>query len=288
MSTQEIENKNTIIDSNETIVPIENENELGSNNSIVKEKKDIEKTLKKKNHLILKIILGLISLIIIVLIVICIIYLSTYSHATKNALQFMQSDNDVKVNKIDSGYFFDGPGTDKALIFYPGGKVDETAYSEILNGLSKNGIDCYLVKMPFHLAIFGKNKADKIINENKELYDKWYIAGHSLGGAMAAYYASSHSDTIDGLALLAAYSTKPIADNVKVVTVLGTNDKVLNWDTYNNNKKNLPNNFTEVKIEGGNHGQFGDYGEQKGDGKATIPLLEQHNKTVSAILDAFN
>ncbi|OUM62565.1 hypothetical protein PIROE2DRAFT_67449, partial [Piromyces sp. E2] len=141
--------------------------------------------------------------------------------------------------------------------------------------------------MPFHLAIFGKNKADSIIDENKELYDKWYIAGHSLGGAIAGYYASSNKEKVNGLALLAAYSTKPISDDIKVVTVIGTNDKVLKWESYNENKKNLPNEFTEVKIEGGNHAQFGDYGNQKGDGIASIPLSEQHNKTISAILDAF-
>ena len=33
-------------------------------------------------------------------------------------------------------------------------------------------------------------------------------------------------------------------------------------------------------MEGGNHSQFGNYGEQKGDGKATISAEEQQRQTV--------
>lgn len=37
--------------------------------------------------------------------------------------------------------------------------------------------------------------------------NSWYVGGHSLGGAMAASYAAKHTDELDGLVLLAAYST---------------------------------------------------------------------------------
>ncbi|ORX42082.1 hypothetical protein BCR36DRAFT_587483, partial [Piromyces finnis] len=247
---------------------------------------------KKKKNIILKTVLGIVTGIIILILVILIgflIYLRIYSHATENALSFMNDKDEVTVKKIDTGYFFDGPGTENALIFYPGGKVEETAYAEILHGIAKQGIDCFLVKMPFRMALFSINKANKVIENNSDKgYKNWYIAGHSLGGAMAGYFVNSYSEKVNGFALLAAYSTKPIPESVHVLSIVASNDKVLQWEKYNDYKKNLPsNNFNEIIIQGGNHGQFGDYGKQKGDGEATISLEEQHKQIIEAIIKEF-
>eukprot|EP00833_Pecoramyces_ruminatium_P006865 jgi/Orpsp1_1/1180897/evm.model.c7180000075059.1 len=212
--------------------------------------------------------------------------IANYYQATSNALTYMQSTDTVIVTEKSSYYFFDGPGTDKALIFYQGAKVDEKAYAEIMYNLADLGIDCFLVKMPLRIAILGINKANAIINAYN--YDHWYISGHSLGGAVAAMYASNHGSTIDGLALLAAYSTKQIPNNMKVVSIVASNDEVLNWNKYNSNISHLPANFTEITIEGGNHAQFGDYGAQSGDGTATITVEEQHQIIINAILQEFN
>ena len=45
----------------------------------------------------------------------------------------------------------------------------------------------------------------------------------------------------------------------------------------------MPDNFTEVVIDGGCHAYFGMYGEQEGDGVATISNQEQIAKTADAI-----
>jgi hypothetical protein len=47
----------------------------------------------------------------------------------------------------------------------------------------------------------------------------------------------------------------------------------------------LPPDATIVVIEGGNHAQFGYYGIQTGDGKATISREDQQAQIVSATLD---
>ena len=47
---------------------------------------------------------------------------------------------------------------------------------------------------------------------------------------------------------------------------------------------NLPEGFTEIVIEGGNHAYFGAYGEQEGDGTATVTPAEQVRQTAEAIL----
>ena len=108
-----------------------------------------------------------------------------------------------RVEQADYGWYLDGPSEEDALIFYPGAKVDEKAYIPILYRFAEEGMDVCLVKMPFHLAFFGMNKAADVMHQYS--YANWYIGGHSLGGAMAANYAADHGDRIRGLVLLAAY-----------------------------------------------------------------------------------
>jgi len=135
------------------------------------------------------------------------------------------------------------------------------------------GITCILVKMPFNLAIFDANAANNIIGQFPEIKN-WYIAGHSMGGAMASDYASKHQDKIKGLILLGAYiyGNYP-AENA--LTVYGS------FNTSVAEKINYTENI--VVIEGGNHAQFGNYGKQKGDPDATISSEEQQNIAVEAI-----
>ena len=119
------------------------------------------------------------------------IYTADYYRADQNALDALKSDEAVAVSETDYGWLFDGPGAADALIFYPGAKVEETAYAPLLHRLAAEGMDVCLVKMPFHLAIFGKDRAKDVMREYT--YENWYIGGHSLGGAMAADFAAGHS-----------------------------------------------------------------------------------------------
>ena len=170
--------------------------------------------------------------------------------------------------------------SDVALIFYPGGNVDPYAYEDLCNSLVQNGIPVIVAKMPMKLAFFGINRANGIIRDYPEV-DRWFIGGHSLGGAMAAIWTAKHQDDVDGVIFLAAYSTKDL--DVPVLSIYGSNDGVLNMKNYN---KNLPRlaDVKEYLIEGGNHCQFGSYGFQKGDNEATISHEEQIYKTVESIV----
>ena len=135
--------------------------------------------------------------------------------------------------------------------------------------------------MPQNLALFGINKGVDAVKYFPEVED-WYIGGHSLGGSMAAYCASGNEDIFKGVVLLGAYSTTDISDK-EVLCVYGSEDSVMKLKKYNKNKDNLPNDFTEFVILGGNHAYFGMYGEQKKDGTATITNAEQINQTADAI-----
>ena len=163
--------------------------------------------------------------------------------------------------------------TDTAIIFYPGAKVEAEAYLPLLDQIRQTGVTCILVHMPFHMAIFDANAAEEVIGQFPEI-EHWYMAGHSMGGAMASQFASQHPDEIEGLILLGAYIYGDYPDE-KTLTVYGSlNQSVEDHIDYTENI---------VEIEGGNHAQFGNYGPQKGDFPATISAEEQQAQTVAAI-----
>ena len=126
-----------------------------------------------------------------------------------------------------------------------------------------------------------------MIREQFPEVERWYIGGHSLGGAMAATYLSEHTEDFDGLILLGAYSTADLSESgLSVLSVYGSEDQVMNLEKYELNKVNLPENFTEIILEGGCHACFGMYGAQAGDGVPTLKDEEQILSTAQAILTA--
>lgn len=101
---------------------------------------------------------------------------------------------------------------------------------------------------------------------------------------MAATYLADNVEDFDGLVLLGSYSTADLSkEDVKVLSVFGSEDKVMNKEKYDENKINLPMDFSEEVIDGGCHAYFGMYGEQEGDGEATITNEEQIQKTAEII-----
>ena len=226
-------------------------------------------------------------------------YASDSYAADGKSLEALADSEGVNVVQVKQGanqnvILFDGKGEDTALVFYPGAKVEYTAYAPILHDLATAGIDCFVVEMPYNMAIFGVNSATKLIDEcsaggleinNKKGYSHWYVGGHSLGGAMAAGYATEHAHILDGGILFAEYSTMALdSAQLKVISVYGSEDDVLNMEKYEEYKKHLPSDYCEFVIEGGNHAGFGSYGEQAGDGKASISREEQWAMTRDVIV----
>lgn len=226
-----------------------------------------------------KIVLIVIVVLIAVIAVAFVWYVNDYYHAV-DVDSYLTSTDTVQVIQVDDGILFCG-GNEKALIFYPGAKVEYTAYVPIMMSLAENGVDCFLVEMPFNLAFFGMNKAESIMSEYVS-YENWYIGGHSLGGAMAASFASNHLEGLSGLILFASYSTSDLGD-LPTLSIYGSEDGVLNMDSLEAGR-DYSTDYTEIVIEGGNHAGFGSYGEQAGDGVATIPQEEQWERTVEEIL----
>ncbi|MCD7822677.1 MAG: alpha/beta hydrolase [Oscillospiraceae bacterium] len=226
-----------------------------------------------------KIVLIVVVILIAVLAVAFVWYVNDYYHAV-DVDGYLESTDLVQVIQVDDGILFYG-GNETALIFYPGAKVEYSAYAPIMMSLAENGVDCFLVEMPFNLAFFGMNKAESIMSEYVS-YESWYIGGHSLGGAMAASFASNHLEDLSGLILFASYSTSDLGD-LPTLSIYGSEDGALNMDSLEAGR-DYSTDYTEIVIDGGNHAGFGSYGEQAGDGVATIPQDEQWEMTVEEIL----
>ena len=228
-------------------------------------------------------ILGIVG-IILALVIACAIYLGDYYRADMEKIENFTEQSVVEMQTDENGYLiFEPEQIENGLIFYPGGKVEHTAYISLMEALASKGTLCILVKMPFRLAVFDSNAADGL-QENYPEVESWYLGGHSLGGSMAASYLSKHAESFDGLILLGSYSTADLSDlDVKVLSIYGSEDWVLNNENYDKNKENLPDDFKEVIIDGGCHAYFGMYGAQEGDGVPAITNEEQILRTVEAI-----
>lgn len=223
--------------------------------------------------------------VLALLIGVCAIYLSDYYRAYEGAIAAFAPEDNISVSVLDNkSVVFEPKNATVGLIFYPGGKVEHDAYQPLMEALAREGILCVLVKMPFNLAVFDINAADGIQEQFPQIKD-WYLGGHSLGGSMAASYLADHADEYKGLILLGSYSTADLSDtDLKVLSIYGSEDRVLNREKYNENRSNLPDGFTETVIEGGCHAYFGMYGAQDGDGTPTIANHEQIRLTAEHIL----
>ncbi|WP_125114872.1 alpha/beta fold hydrolase [Agathobaculum sp. Marseille-P7918] len=215
---------------------------------------------------------GIFLLILAILAGAFIWYVSDYYRAEDVALEVLAQDSTIKVQDnltiLSPSY-----PTNTAIIFYPGAKVEAEAYLPLLEQIRQLGVTCILVHMPFHMAIFDANAAEEVMAQFPE-YQHWYMAGHSMGGAMASQFAADHPDEVDGLILLGAYLYGDYPEE-DTLTIYGSlNQSVEDKIDYTENI---------VEIEGGNHAQFGNYGPQKGDLPATISAEEQQKQTVEAI-----
>ncbi len=203
---------------------------------------------------------------------------------SEEAISALKNQELIEVNEDEFITFKPKNKTiEKGFIFYPGAKVSPESYSLLAKGIAEEGYLVVIVPMPLDLAILSPNKAEKVIQKYSDI-DAWAIGGHSLGGVMASKFASTNSD-IKGLALYASYPSgdELIDSSLEVVSIYGSEDGVANLEKIKNAA--LPKESVIFEIKGGNHAQFGNYGFQKGDNKATISSEEQIEESVKATVN---
>ncbi len=239
--------------------------------------------MKQKLKISVVIILSFVLLIAIVFGV----YAGDYYHAEDCVKDYLKSSGNVTVTKQAKDVVFAPKNPTSLFIFYPGGKVEYTAYAPLMYACAEKGILCVLIKMPCNLAVFDRNAASRYSDRYPELKNR-FIGGHSLGGAMAAGYLTSNTDEFSGLILLGSYSSSDLSSSsISVLSVYGSEDKILNKKKYESKRSNLPVGFKETVLAGGCHAYFGRYGEQKGDGVPSLTSEEQIEKAAYIIADFF-
>lgn len=212
-------------------------------------------------------------------------YINDYYRALPEAFEAVTevTEGITVLEEEDDYIVFLPENAEKGLIFYPGGKVEYEAYAPLMKALAEQGLLCVLLHMPANLAVLDMGAAQGV-QERYPQVDSWYIGGHSLGGSMAASYAGKNSADFDGVILLASYSTADLTDHaLRVISLYGSEDGVLNAEKYVKYRDNLPEDTYENVLEGGCHAYFGAYGTQDGDGTPTVTAWEQIQWTVEEI-----
>lgn len=207
------------------------------------------------------------------------------------------SGTTINIEETDDYYMVSnhiGVG-ENAIIFFPGAKVEATAYIPLMQEIVNDDtikVTCFIVKPSYNFALLGSSIADEIYEQYKGKFFRWYLAGHSLGGVAASNYLSQNSQKFNGLILMASYSVADLVaedvdlnTDIKVLSILASNDAVMNLEAEEANRGKLPDDTVFYIIEGGNHGQFGDYGKQEGDDFATISKENQWDQIGNQIID---
>lgn len=213
------------------------------------------------------------------------------------ALDALQSDNEVTVTtgefplplKNPSYYVFtpNSAPPEKGFIIYPGGKVDARSYAPTARAIAAAGYLTFIACMPDDLAMNGYARAHTIIRQYKDI-STWAVGGHSMGGSFACQFAKQFTWEIDGVVLWAAWPSfffnlkyKPI----EAISIYGSEDGYP--DDIEGGARQLPPGSEFVKIEGGNHTQFGYYDtapepQQEHDNPAKITRQEQQRQIIEA------
>ncbi|WP_270341782.1 alpha/beta hydrolase [Bacillus mobilis] len=196
---------------------------------------------------------------------------------TKEALSLVED------KKLEENIVFGEKDAKIGVIFYQGAKVEAEAYSYLGEALAKDGHFIVMPKLPLNLAIFGINAVDSVMEQYPEV-QKWYVAGHSMGGAMISKYAFQHEDKVDGIIFLGSYPADDFSTkSIPMLSIYGEIDALATIEKIENNKKFMSKNTTMHMIKGGNHAHFGMYGEQKGDNASVITAKAQRDETVKVM-----
>ena len=233
-----------------------------------------------------KVIIGVLLIVTIVLVGF-VVWAETPLGPLPEAYDALHSDSAVTVS-TGSWLVFEPVNFSKNIgfIIYPGGRVDYRSYAPMAHSIAAKGYFTIIASMPLNLAVFGVNAANDIINSYPQI-SSWAIGGHSLGGTMAAQFAYENPSKIGGLVLWAAYPASGndlSKHNLLVTTIHGSNDGLVNNAQIQDSLKLLPPSTVRVEIAGGNHAQFGWYGDQPGDNAAGISREMQQSQIVNDTL----
>lgn len=179
-----------------------------------------------------------------------------------------------------------------ALVFLPGGGVDPAAYLPFVRSVADAGWPVALVRLPWRTA-FTDGSQIEVWRRVNDVRSSWgaarpiVLGGHSRGGMLSVLFASRYPEDLAGLLLIG--TTHPRDHDlsslrIPVLKVSGTRDCVADLEKSKAGASKLPPQSTWATIVGANHAQFGYYGSQLGDCRATISREEQQRKLLEEVV----
>jgi pimeloyl-ACP methyl ester carboxylesterase len=232
----------------------------------------------------LRIVLIALPILLVIAVVGFLVWASNPLQPTSEALAALESDAQVTVSESNGWTVFTPAGAQPTtgFIFYPGGRVDYRAYAPPLRDIAAQGYTVVLVPMPLSLAVFDLSAADRVRAAFPQM-THWAIGGHSLGGAIAARYVQSQPGAMQGIVFWGSFPDIDLSMmEIAVASIYGTADGLSAASVVEGSRTSLPTDAQFTRIEGGNHSQFGWYGEQPGDNLATISHADQQAQAFAA------
>ena len=243
--------------------------------------------MKKSHHQLWKWLLPILGVIIIVTLLWGIQWATYARPPLPEAINALESDNLVWITNEPWLTFSPRQSTPiTGFVFYPGGRIDPRGYALLMREIASEGYLVVVPEMPINMAVFNSNIASDIIAYFPEI-NHWVIGGHSVGGTMAAQYTAKHSEAIEGLAIWASYPANNAnlsSLDIPVVSIYGSRELKVNDTSVGERKHLLPEDTLYIRIEGGDHHQFGSYEINPADHLATISRESQHQQIIAATL----
>jgi pimeloyl-ACP methyl ester carboxylesterase len=183
-----------------------------------------------------------------------------------------------------------------ALVFFPGALVDPRAYAPLVRAVAAAGYPAFIVELPRRGAFGGADAPEVQARFQAALRmlpspATVVLGGHSRGGVVASTLASQGLAQVAGLILIGTSHPRDVdlsGLRVPVVKVAGTRDGLASAEEVKRNASKLPAGTRWVWVEGGNHSQFGWYGFQPGDWRATIDASVQRRLMIEAVVGLLN
>jgi pimeloyl-ACP methyl ester carboxylesterase len=217
--------------------------------------------------------------------------------ASSEAQVAIRSDSTVDVRHDDGTWSFIPrltPANKVAFVFFPGALVSPVAYAPLLRATAAAGYPSYIVELPRRGAFGGANdpevgqRFDRLLAQSSTPR-RWVIAGHSRGGVVASQFAAERRAGFSGLVLIGTSHPRDVdlsGLTVPVIKIVGTRDGLASPGEVEGNRAKLPASTRWVWVDGGNHSQFGWYGFQPGDRRATIAAPAQRATMIRTVREA--
>lgn len=218
--------------------------------------------------------------------------------ATGEARTAEVSDAVVHFERLDGMLRFTPSGgttKDVGLLFFPGGMVEPTAYAPLARAVAADGYTAVIVELP-RRGLFGGAedpelfaRARDVMRDRGAAPRRWVIGGHSRGAVVTSQLASERPTGLAGVVLIGTTHPRDVdlsGLEVPVTKLIATRDGLARPAGVEANRHLLPASTRWVRIEGGNHSQFGWYGFQPGDRRADISASEQRRQMIGAVIGA--